>query len=86
MTCDSITYPKKGHASIECTILVERDNQKAIVIGKGGAMIKKIGSEARPEIEKLLGCSVYLDLSVRVQPKWRRDRNEIKRLGYDAGE
>ena len=86
VTCDSISYPKKGHASIECTILVERDNQKGIVIGKGGAMIKKIGSEARPDIEKLLGCSVYLELSVRVQPKWRRDRNEIKRLGYDAGE
>ena len=84
--CDSLRYAKDGHASIECTILVEREGQKGIVVGKGGSMIKRIGSEARPEIERLLGCPVYLELSVRVQPQWRRDRAEIARLGYDAGE
>ena len=83
--CDSISYTK-GHASIEATILVEREGQKGIVVGKGGQMIKKIGSEARPEIERLLGCTVYLDLKVKVQRAWRRDRHEIARMGYDAGE
>ncbi|MDO4537431.1 MAG: GTPase Era [Coriobacteriales bacterium] len=84
--CDSIEYAKDGHASIAATILVERDGQKGIVIGHRGSMIKKIGVEARPEIERLLGCPVFLDLNVRVQPQWRRDRNEIRRLGYDSGE
>ena len=84
--CDSIEYGKDGHASIEATILVERDGQKGIVIGANGSMIKKIGTEARVDIERLLGTRVYLDLNVRVQPKWRRDKSEIRRLGYDAGE
>ena len=84
--CDEISYPRDGHASIRATILVERDGQKGIVIGHNGSMIKRIGSDARPDIERLLRCSAYLDLSVRVQPQWRRDANEIRRLGYDAGE
>lgn len=84
--CDSIEYAKDGHASVAATILVEREGQKGIVVGHGGTMIKRIGSQARPELERLLGCKVYLDLNVRVQPQWRRDRNEIRRLGYDAGE
>ena len=84
--CESIEYAKDGHASVDATILVEREGQKGIVIGNKGSMIKRIGSEARPEIERLLGCPVYLSLNVRVQPQWRRDRHEIRRLGYDAGE
>ena len=83
--CEDIAYDE-DHASIAATILVERESQKGIVIGRRGAMIKKIGTEARPEIERLLGCSVYLDLRVRVQPKWRRDQNEIRRMGYEADE
>ena len=83
--CEDIRY-EKDHASITATILVEREGQKGIVIGHRGAMIKKIGSEARPDIERLLGRSVYLDLRVRVQPKWRRDQNEIRRMGYEADE
>jgi GTP-binding protein Era len=83
--CDSIEYAR-DHASVEATIIVEREGQKGIVIGHGGRMIKKIGTEARRDIERLLGRRVYLDLSVRVQPAWRRDQNEIRRLGYDAGE
>ena len=47
-------------------------------------MVKKVGIEARRDIERLLGCKVYLDLSVRVQPQWRRDANEIRRLGYSS--
>lgn len=84
--CDSIEYAKDGHASVHATILVEREGQKGIVVGSKGSMIKRIGSEARKDIERLLNCKVYLELNVRVQPQWRRDRNEIRRLGYDASE
>ena len=84
--CDDISWAKDGHASMHATILVEREGQKAIVIGHGGKMIKKIGTEARKDIEYLFDAKVFLDLEVRVQPAWRRDRNEISRLGYDSGE
>lgn len=84
--CDSIEYAKDGHASVEATILVEREGQKGIVVGSKGSMIKRIGTQARPDIERLLNCKVYLNLNVRVQPQWRRDRSEIRRLGYDASE
>ncbi|MBQ9316363.1 MAG: GTPase Era [Atopobiaceae bacterium] len=85
--CDDIEWGKHDHASVTATILVERESQKGMVIGKGGRMIKRIGSEARADIERLLGAkSVFLDLSVRVQPQWRRDANEIRRLGYQADE
>ena len=82
--CDSISYAKDGHASVSATILVERAGQKGIVVGRGGSMIKRIGMAARRDVERLLGCKVYLELTVRVQPKWRKDRSEIARLGYDA--
>ena len=83
--CDDIEW-SKDHASISATIIVEREGQKGIVIGHGGKMIKKIGTEARKDIEYLFDAKVFLDLEVRVQPAWRRDRNEISRLGYDSGE
>lgn len=86
VTCDQIEWMKDGHASVSATILVEREGQKAMVIGKGGRMVKRIGSEARRDVEKLLGAPCYLDLQVRVQPQWRRDANEIRRLGYEADE
>lgn len=82
--CDSIEYASDGHASIHATILVEREGQKGIVVGHGGQMIKKVGTEARRDIERLLGCDVYLDLHVEVKPQWRRDANEIRRLGYSS--
>ena len=84
--CDEVTWAKDGHGSILATIMVERPGQKAIVIGKGGQMIKKIGIEARKDIEYLFGTNIYLDLEVRVQPEWRRDQHESRRLGYAAGE
>ncbi len=83
--CNEIRW-KKDHASIEATILVEREGQKGIIIGKGGSMIKKIGTSARQNLEKLFDASVYLDLKVKVAPLWRRDQNEIRRMGYDAKE
>ena len=85
--CDDISWSKGDHASVIATVLVERESQKGMVIGKGGRMIKRIGTEARRDIGRLLGAdSVYLDLSVRVQPQWRRDANEIRRLGNQAEE
>lgn len=84
--CDDIEWARDGHASIRATVLVEREGQKGIVVGHGGAMIKKIGTQARVDIERLLGCKVFLSLEVRVRPQWRRDINVIRRLGYDAGE
>lgn len=82
VVCDDIEWGKKNHASIYATIMVEREGQKGIIIGKGGKMIKRIGSAARKDLEKLFDCTVYLDLKVKVAPMWRRDINEIKRMGY----
>ncbi|MCF2151695.1 GTPase Era [Desmonostoc muscorum LEGE 12446] len=64
------------------TINVERDSQKGILIGKGGSMLKSIGSEAREQIQKLIAGKVYLELFVKVQPKWRQSRVSLAELGY----
>jgi len=68
---------------IRANVIIERASQKAMVIGKGGAMIKRIGSRARPPIEALLGTQVYLELFVRVEPKWAKRPQRLKELGYD---
>ena len=86
VVCNDIVWKKDGHASVSATILVERDGQKGIIVGKGGSMIKKIGMTARPDIERLPGGKVFLELRVQVRPLWRRDQNEIRRLGYEAAE
>ena len=67
---------------IRAVLYVERDSQKGIVIGEGGRTIKALGAAARVKIEGLLGQRVYLDLNVKVLPKWRRDEPSLKRLGY----
>jgi len=67
---------------IEAVIHVERDSQKGMVIGKGGAKIKSIGSEARIGIEELIGQKVFLGLKVNVLKDWSRDTEQLKRLGY----
>jgi len=71
---------------IAARIHVETKSQKGIIIGKRGAMLKKIGSEARAEIEKLLGTGVFLELFVHVMPKWRRNEKSLDRLGYTITE
>lgn len=86
VVCNDIVWKKDGHASVSANIYVEREGQKGIIVGKGGSMIKKIGSAARPDIERLLGGKVFLELRVQVKPQWRRDQNEIRRLGYEATE
>jgi len=70
---------------IEAAIHVERDSQKAILIGKKGQMLKEIGKQARQDIEKLLGRHVYLGLFVRVQKDWRKDRRALAEFGYGPG-
>lgn len=67
---------------IAATILVERDGQKGIVIGAGGARLKSIGSAARISIEKLLGTRVFLELAVRVRESWSDDEVALRQLGY----
>lgn len=67
---------------IRAVLYVERDSQKAIVIGAGGQQIKKLGRTARMKIEKFVGESVYLDLWVKVLPNWRKKRGAVSRLGY----
>ncbi|WP_341525921.1 GTPase Era [Nostoc sp. UHCC 0302] len=68
------------------TINVERDSQKGILIGKGGSMLKAIGSAAREQIQKLIAGKVYLELFVKVQPKWRQSRIRLAELGYRVEE
>lgn len=67
---------------IGATIFVERDSQKGIVIGQGGQTLKDIGRAARAEIEKLVDTHVFLELWVKVRPKWRKKDDELRRLGY----
>ncbi|MBN2469751.1 MAG: GTPase Era [Anaerolineae bacterium] len=67
---------------IAATVYIERDTQKAIIIGKGGQKLRKIGTAARHEIEPLVGGKVFLELWVKVLPNWRQDENLLRRLGY----
>jgi GTP-binding protein Era len=69
-----------------CTILVERESQKPIVVGRGGAMIKKIGTAARREIEKFFDTRVYLDLHVKVKSEWRDDDRMLDEIGIQRRE
>jgi GTPase len=66
---------------VRANVLVETESQKQILVGKGGAMVKAIGTKARPEIEALLGHKVFLELQVKVRPRWRRDETMLERLG-----
>jgi GTP-binding protein Era len=73
----------KGAVEIHCVIYVERDSQKAIIIGKGGQMLKVIGTRARHDIEKMLGRHIRLNLFVRVQDQWRNDPHTLDELGIE---
>lgn len=74
--------PKKKIITIKATINVDRDSQKGIIIGKKGAMLKGIGSEARRDIEKFLGSKVFLEIFVRVQKNWTKNTKSMKDFGY----
>ncbi|MFH0871045.1 MAG: GTPase Era [bacterium] len=73
---------EQGLVVIHATIFVEKESQKGILIGKGGATLKRIGESARREIEALVGCKVYLRLWVKVKKAWRKDQEALKQLGY----
>ncbi|NLR32202.1 GTPase Era [Levilactobacillus tujiorum] len=79
---ESMKQKDEDHVHIEATIIVERPTQKGIMIGKGGSMLKKIGTMARRDIEHLLGSKVYLQLWVKVQPNWRDKSTLLKSYGY----
>jgi GTP-binding protein Era len=66
---------------VRANVFVETESQKQIVVGRGGSMVKEIGVRARPEIELLLGRHVFLELRVKVRPRWRRDEAMLERLG-----
>ncbi len=83
VVCDEFER-KRDLLRLHCTIYVERDGQKGIIIGKKGALLKAIGTDARRDLEQIFGCRVYLELDVRVQKNWRTDVREIRRLGYSA--
>ena len=83
---DQMEYDRKRDLErIFATIYVERESQKGMIIGKKGASIKRIGTEARRDLEQLLGCKVYLDLNVKVKKNWRRDAAQIRKFGYGEG-
>jgi GTPase len=66
---------------VRAALYVETESQKQILVGKGGSMVREVGSRARPEVEALLGHPVFLELQVKVRPKWRRDERMLERLG-----
>jgi len=74
---------KKSLIKISATILVERDSQKGIVIGKGGSLLKEVGKLARLDIEDLLGSKVFLELYVKVRKDWRNQQMNLRELGYN---
>ncbi|MBR0288156.1 MAG: GTPase Era [Selenomonadaceae bacterium] len=78
---EEFTPRDNGTIFIRATIYVERDSQKGILIGKSGAMLKKIGAEARPEIEMLLGTKIFLDLWVKVKRDWRNSIGALQSFG-----
>jgi GTP-binding protein Era len=77
---------KRKYPEIHAAIHVERESQKPMVIGKGGAKIKEIGQRSRESLEKLLGTQVVVKLFVKVTPKWTKNSEELKRLGYHVPE
>ncbi|MCX6036774.1 MAG: GTPase Era [Chloroflexi bacterium] len=79
---DEFTERGEEGAFISATLFVERDSQKGIVIGEGGAMLKKIGSAARKEIEAMSGRKVFLELRVKLSKNWRDDEDALRRFGY----
>jgi GTP-binding protein Era len=72
---------RDGILRLYCTIVVDRESQKPIVVGRAGAMIKKIGTAAREELERFFSTKVYLDLHVRVKSEWREDDRVLSQIG-----
>jgi GTPase len=77
----SVEVEEVDEKVVRASLYVETDSQKQIVVGKGGSVVKEVGVRARPEIEHLVGHPVFLELKVKVKPKWRRDEGLLERLG-----
>jgi GTPase len=80
---DEFKERTEGLVYVSATIYVEKESQKGILIGRGGTMLKKLGAEARGEMERALETRVYLDLWVKVRHNWRKKVDELRRLGYN---
>jgi len=78
----TVEVEELGERSIRALLYVETESQKGILVGKRGAMVREIGTRARPEVEALVGHPVFLELVVKVRPKWRRDPQMLERLGF----
>jgi len=74
--------PGRDLLDVHAVIYVERPSQKGIVIGRGGERLRRVGTDARRQIEKLLGTQVYLDLHVKIAKDWQRDPRQLRRLGF----
>lgn len=83
VTVDKMQKNENDKVHIYANIIVERKSQKGIIIGKGGDMLRQIGTSARREIEHLLGSKVYLELFVKVEKNWRDNQNLLREYGYD---
>ncbi len=79
---EDLEHKEEGLLSISAIIYVEKDSQKGIIIGKGGAMIKNIGTKARKDLEAFFGIKIFLDVRVKVLKDWARREEGLKRLGY----
>jgi GTP-binding protein Era len=77
----TVEVDELGERTVRAHVYVETESQKGIVVGKKGSMVREIGTRARPEVEALLGHPVFLELVVKVRPKWRRDPRMLERLG-----
>jgi len=77
----TVVVEEMGEKVLRAVILVETESQKGILVGKKGTMVREIGSRARPEVERLVGRAVFLELVVKVRSKWRRDPKMVERLG-----
>ena len=77
----TVEVEELGDKVVRAVLYVETDSQKQILVGAGGRMVREIGTRARPEIEALLGRKIFLELQVKVKPRWRRDERLLERLG-----
>ena len=77
----SVEVEEISERALRARILVETESQKQLLVGRAGRMVQAIGVAARPEVEQLLGHRIYLDLTVKVEPRWRRDPATLERLG-----
>jgi len=75
--------PDRNDVVIDASIMVERESQKIIVVGKGGAMIRDVGSRARKEVSEMLGRPAHLRLHVKVAPEWTSSNSSIANVGYE---